>query len=187
MYVILLGAPGAGKGTQGAILAARTGLMLVSTGDLLRAAVTDETTLGLEAKRFMDQGRLVPDEVIMGLIEKVLNDPGAADGIIMDGFPRTRAQARAVDRLLAQRNAAVDHVLSFDVPKEELVQRLLGRAGEKQRSDDTPEAIERRLEVYRSETEPLVAYYRGRGVLTDIPGTGNVETIATRVEEAVGA
>ncbi len=187
MYVILLGPPGAGKGTQGIILADRTGLPRISTGDLLRAAVHNATPLGHRAKQFMDQGLLVPDEVIVGLIAEVLERPEAANGIIMDGFPRTVAQAEAVDRLLVSRNAAVDHVLSFEVSKEELVRRLLGRQQAEGRSDDTPEAIERRLQVYRKETEPLVTFYRDRGVLTAIPGTGSIGTIATRVQEAVGA
>ena len=186
MYVILLGPPGAGKGTQGALLAARSGLPRISTGDLLRAAVRDKTPLGRQAKHFMDQGLLVPDEIIIGLIGEVLNRSDAADGVIMDGFPRTVAQAEAVDRLLAERNATVDHVLTFEVPKEELVRRLLGRARDERRSDDAPEAIERRLDVYRKETEPLIAFYRDRGVLTAIQGTGSIDTIAIRVEEAVG-
>lgn len=186
MYVILLGPPGAGKGTQGEILAKRTGLPRVSTGDLLREAVKQGSPLGRKARRYMDQGLLVPDEVIVGLIAEVLERPAAANGVIMDGFPRTVAQAAAVDRLLAGHNATVDHVLSFEVPKEELVRRLLGRAPQEGRSDDTLEAIERRLEVYRKETEPLVAFYQARGVLTAVPGTGTIDTIATRVREAIG-
>jgi adenylate kinase len=186
MYVILLGPPGAGKGTQGAILAERTGLPKIATGDLLRAAVKDGNLLGLKAKRFMDKGLLVPDDVIIGLIAGVLESGEARNGVIMDGFPRTVAQAEAVDRLLGDRNATVDHVLNFEVPRDELVRRLRGRAGTEGRSDDTPEAIQRRLEVYRKETEPLIAFYRDRGVLTVIQGTGSIETIATRVQEAVG-
>lgn len=186
MYVILLGPPGAGKGTQGEILARRAGLPRASTGDLLRAAVKQGSALGRKAKGFMDQGLLVPDEVIIGLIAEVLERPAAVNGVIMDGFPRTVAQAEAVDRLLAAHDAAVDHVLSFEVPKAELVRRLLGRAPEEGRSDDTLEAIERRLEVYRKETKPLIAFYRVRGVLTTVPGTGSIDTIATRVQEAIG-
>lgn len=186
MYVILLGPPGAGKGTQGEILAERTGLPRISTGDLLRVAVQNATPLGRRAKRFMDRGLLVPDEVIIGLIEQVLDKPEASNGVIMDGFPRTVQQADAVDRVLAERNAAVDHVLSFEVPKAELVRRLRGRGKEGTRTDDTPEAIEQRLQIHRKETEPLITFYRDRGVLTAIPGMGSIETIATRVQEAVG-
>ncbi len=187
MYVILLGPPGAGKGTQGEILAKRTGLPRISTGDVLRAAVKNNTALGVKAKRFIDDGVLVPDEVIVGLIEEVLNRPEASDGVIMDGFPRTVAQARAVDRLLAARNATIDHVLSFEVPKHELVRRLLKRADQEERSDDTVQAIERRLDVYQKQTEPLIAMYHDRGLLTSIQGIGSIETIASRVEEAAGA
>jgi adenylate kinase len=187
MYVILLGPPGAGKGTQGDILSKRTGLPKVATGDVIRTAMREGTALGKKAKEFYDQGLLVPDEVILGLIEEVLGVPNAANGAIMDGFPRTVPQAEAVDRLLRKRNAAVDHVLEFQVHKDELVRRLSGRAAVEGRSDDAPEAIARRLEVYRKQTEPLIAFYRVRGILTVIQGTGDVDTIAERVQEAVGA
>ncbi len=186
MYVILLGPPGAGKGTQGEILSRRTGLPKVATGDLIRAAMRDGTPLGTQAKQYYDQGLLVPDEVILGLIEEVLAAPNAANGVIMDGFPRTVAQAQAVDRLLRKRNAAVDHVLEFQVHRDELVRRLSSRAAVEGRVDDAPEAIAKRLEVYRKQTEPLIAFYRGRGILTVIQGTGDVDMIAERVWEAVG-
>jgi adenylate kinase len=187
MYVILLGPPGAGKGTQGQILAERTGLPRVATGDVIRAAMRDGTPLGKKAKEYYDQGLLVPDDVILGLIEQVLAVPKAANGVIMDGFPRTVAQAEAVDRLLRKRNAAVDHVLEFQVPRDELVRRLSSRAAAEGRVDDAPEAIAKRLEVYRKQTEPLIAFYRGRGILTVIQGTGDREMIAERVREGVGA
>ncbi len=134
----------------------------------------------------MDRGALVPDEVILGLIEEVLAHPEAKHGIIMDGFPRTVPQAEAVDRLLGRRDARIDQVLYFSVPEEELVRRLTGRAEQEDRSDDTPEAIERRLRVYREQTEPVARYYRERGLLTEIDGTGSIEDIAQRVERAVG-
>lgn len=186
MNVILLGPPGAGKGTQGAILAQRAGVPKIATGDLLRAAVRNSRPLGLQAKSFMDQGLLVPDEIILGLIEEVLASPAAAKGVVMDGFPRTVGQAEAVDRLLAARKEQVDRVLLFDVPEEELARRLLARASAEGRSDDTPDAIERRLQVYRISTAPLVGYYRERGMLTPINGTGTVDEIAERVKQAVG-
>lgn len=186
MNVILLGPPGSGKGTQGALLSERTGLPCVSTGDLLRSAVQRDTPLGREAKQYMDQGLLVPDPVILGLIEEVLALPEAAQGIIMDGFPRTVAQAEAVERLLAERRAGVDRVLSIDVPEEELVRRLSGRARVEGRVDDTPETIRQRLAVYEEQTAPLVAFYEERGLLTGVSGMGTIEEIAARVEEAVG-
>src|SRR5207249_1339116 len=143
---VLLGPPGSGKGTQGALLARRLNAPKVSTGDLLRSAVRDGTPLGKRAKSYMDQGLLVPDEIILGLIEEVLASEAARGGVVMDGFPRTIAQAVAVDRLLAARGAGsgarIDKVLSFEVPGDELVRRMQGRAGQEGRSDDTPEAFE---------------------------------------------
>src|SRR4051812_35809229 len=140
MNIILLGPPGCGKGTQGAILSQRTGAPRVSTGDLLRAAVKDGTPLGKKAQSFMDQGLLVPDEIILGLIEEVLNSPAATNGTIMDGFPRTPAQADAVGRLLAARKMQVDKVLNIVVPDGELVRRMQGRAKAEGRADDKPDA-----------------------------------------------
>jgi adenylate kinase len=185
MQIILLGAPGAGKGTQGVLLGKHLGIPKISTGDLLRAAVNDGKSLGVKAQSFMDKGLLVPDEIILGLIEEVLESPEARDGIIMDGFPRTEAQAEAVDRLLAERGLEVDHVMLYDVPEEELVQRMLGRARAEGRSDDTPETIRKRFAVYREQTAPLIAYYENKGVLMKIPGTGTIEEIAARAREAL--
>ncbi len=187
MNVILLGAPGAGKGTQGAILAERTGLPRVATGDLLRAAVDDKTPLGEQAASYMHRGLLVPDEIILSLIQQVLESPQAANGIIMDGFPRTVAQAEAVEKLLSARGTRVDHAVTFNVPEPDLVQRLLGRASQEGRTDDTPEAIRKRLVVYRELTEPLIEFFQTRGILREIDGVGSVEDIAERVMEAVGA
>jgi adenylate kinase len=187
LNAILLGPPGSGKGTQGTLLAERTGVMRVSTGDLLRAAVQQGTPLGLRAKGFMDAGLLVPDDVILGLIAEVLARPEAARGVIMDGFPRTVAQADAVGALLRQRGSAVDVALNFVVADAELVERMMGRAAKEGRSDDTPEAFQQRLSVYRQQTAPLIDYYRNAGVLVDIRGTGSVDEIAGRVRKAVGA
>lgn len=186
MNVILLGPPGAGKGTQGKILADRLGVPKVATGDLLRAAVTNGTPLGRQAQDYMDQGLLVPDEIIMGLIEEVLKAPEAEQGIVMDGFPRTTVQAEAVDMLLRDRGGRVDRVLNFVVPDDELVNRLRGRAADEGRTDDTPETIRKRLAVYREQTEPLVVYYRDRGLLTEVEAAGTIEDIAERVQEAIG-
>lgn len=187
MDILLLGPPGAGKGTQGAILAERLRIPKFATGDLLRDAVARGSALGLEAKSYMNQGLLVPDEVILGLIGEVLALPEAAAGVVMDGFPRTVGQAEAVDARLAARGQQVQRVLLFDVPEEELVRRVVSRASAEGRTDDTPETIQRRLGVYRLSTAPLVGYYRERGVLTTINGTGTVEEIAERVQEVVGA
>lgn len=186
MNIILLGPPGSGKGTQGALLSEHTGLPRVSTGQLLRDAVERDTPLGREAKQYMDQGLLVPDTVILGLIEEVLASPEAGGGIIMDGFPRTVAQAEAVERLLAERQTAVDRVLSIEVPEDELVHRMMGRAKREGRDDDTPETIRQRFAVYAEQTAPLIAFYTERGLLTDVSGMGSIEEIAGRVREAVG-
>lgn len=185
MNVILFGPPGAGKGTQGALLAQRMGIPKVATGDLIRTAMREETALGRQAKGYYDQGLLVPDEIIVGLIEDLLASGDVADGIIMDGFPRTMTQAEAVDGSLAARDGRVDHVILFDVPDTELVRRVLGRAREQGRSDDTPETIKKRLAVYRRETEPLVARYRRCDVVLEVDGTGSVDEIAARVADAL--
>ena len=185
MNVILLGPPGCGKGTQGALLAQELGAPRVSTGDLLRAAVRDGTPLGKKAKEFMDKGLLVPDEVVLGLIAEVLASPEAKRGIVMDGFPRTAAQANAVTGLLAKRGAQVDAVVSLEVPDAELVTRLRGRASQEARTDDAPDAIRERLRVYREQTAPLIAYYRKRGKLLEVPGTGAIEEVARQVRKAL--
>ncbi len=184
MRIIFLGAPGSGKGTQGALLADRLGVPKIATGDVLRAAVSDGTPLGVEAGAFMDRGLLVPDEIILGLIEEVLRSREARDGVIMDGFPRTLAQAEAVERLLADRGSRIDRVLLIDVPEDELVKRMRARA--EGRSDDTPETIRKRLAVYEERTAPLIRYYEERGLLTTVVGLGTVREIAARVNEALG-
>jgi adenylate kinase len=182
--LILLGAPGSGKGTQGDLLAKRLAIPKISTGDLLRAAVRDGTPLGAKAKGFMDQGLLVPDEIILGLIGEVVRSPEAARGLIMDGFPRTLAQAQAVDELLAAQGRRVDRVLLIDVAEEELVQRMVKRAELEGRADDTPETIRRRQAVYRDQTAPLIAFYDTRKLVQRIDGSGSIEAIAGRVHAA---
>lgn len=151
----------------------------------MRRAVKEGTSLGREAKRFMDQGLLVPDEIILDLIREILEGPDAERGIIMDGFPRTVAQAEEVDRLLETQSRQVDHVLSFEVPSSELIKRIIGRAQAEDRSDDTEETIGRRLDVYHDETYPLIEYYRGQGKLRKIDAQGSIEEIAARVDEAL--
>ena len=187
MDLIILGAPGSGKGTQGALLSTRLAIPKISTGDLLRAAVKDGTPLGTKARGFMDQGLLVPDEIILGLIEEVLHSAAAAAGIIMDGFPRTLPQAEAVDQLLTPLQRTVDRVLLIDVDEEELIQRMVKRAEIEGRADDTPETIRRRQEVYREQTAPLIAFYDARGLVTRVNGLGTVEEIAERMHAATRA
>ena len=181
MNIILLGPPGAGKGTQGDLLSEQTGHPQISTGDLLRKAVKEGTDLGKRAKEFMEKGLLVPDEVIMGLIEEVLASQAASSGVLMDGFPRTVAQAEAVDEFLARRDVGIDHVVSMEVIEEELVKRLLGRAQEQDRSDDNETAIRQRLEVYREQTQPLISFYEDRDVVRKIDALGTREEDARLV------
>ena len=186
MHLMILGAPGSGKGTQGKLLAEHLGIPQISTGELLRAAVRQGTPLGLQAKGFMDQGLLVPDQIVLGLIREILESKEGEHGVLMDGFPRNVTQAAAVDKLLAERGERVDLVLMLDVDEKELVQRLLARAAKEGRSDDNLESIKRRLAVYHEQTAPLVAYYERQGVVRRIPGTGNVDEIQSRVRQTVG-
>jgi len=186
VFVLLLGAPGSGKGTQGQILAQRLAIPKIATGDILRAAVKAGTLLGREAKRFMDTGRLVPDAVILELIKTELAKPAARQGAVFDGFPRTAAQAELVDNTLAQRGQRLSHVLLLDVNEEELVRRLHGRAVQEHRSDDTAEAVRTRLVVYQQETAPLIAHYAQRGVVHRVPGMGTIEEIAEEIKRILG-
>lgn len=186
MNIILLGPPGSGKGTQGQLLAERIGIARVSTGDLLRDAARNGTALGKRARSYMDQGLLVPDDVILGLLREVLASPKASSGVIMDGFPRTVAQAEAVDTLLAERKQRVDRVVLFGVEDQELVRRITGRAAAEGRSDDTPESFGRRLVAYRDQTQPLVDFYRKRGILVEVDAVGSIPEIAVRIQKRVG-
>ena len=214
MRVAFLGPPGAGKGTQARELAREWGVPQIATGDMLREAVAAKTPLGLEAKRYMDQGALVPDEVVVGATAERLAAPDAARGFILDGFPRTIAQAEALARLLKDAGHALDVVLYFDVSEPELLRRLTGRrvcracghtyhltssppkragvcdacGGELyQRVDDSEATVRSRLEVYRKQTAPLLDYYRQRNVLTTVSGEGSIEEIRDAIRAVVGA
>lgn len=186
MNVILLGPPGSGKGTQGAILARRLKVPKIDMGELLSDAVRRSTEAGRQAKEYMDGGSPVPDEIILRLVEEQLASADAAQGVILDGFPRSIRQAEAVDRMLAVDGMGARVVLLFDVPEEELVHRLLAKASAEHRSDESPETIRRRLDAYRMSTAPLVGYYRELGVLTIVSGTGTEDEVAEEVERAVG-
>ncbi|MGH7567842.1 MAG: adenylate kinase [Gemmatimonadales bacterium] len=186
MFILILGAPGSGKGTQGRILAERLGLPKITTGDILRAAVRAKTPLGRDAKKYMDAGKLVPDAVILGLIKDELVKPEAKNGAIFDGFPRTAAQAELVDKTLAERGQRLNHILLLDVTEEELVRRMHRRALEEGRTDDTPEAIATRLRVYQRDTAPLIAHYAQRGNVHRVPGTGTIEQIAEEIKRILG-
>lgn len=186
MFILILGAPGSGKGTQGKVLAERLGLPKITTGDLLRAAMKDGTPLGLEAKKYYDEGKLVPDSVILGMIKDELDRPDAKDGAILDGFPRTAAQAELVDKTLAQRGHRLNHILLLDVTDEELVRRMRARAQVEGRSDDSPDAIATRLQIYQRDTAPLIAHYGQRGIVHRVPGTGTVNQISGDIQRIIG-
>jgi adenylate kinase len=213
MRIILLGPPGAGKGTQAKLLIERLQVPQISTGDMLRAAVKDGTPLGRQAKAFMDRGALVPDDVIIGLVRERLQNPDCARGYILDGFPRTVAQAEALEKTLADLRFNLDHVLCLDVPSEDLVVRIAGRrtcrqcgamshvrfsptkregfcdacGGETyQRDDDREETVRRRLTVYAEQTAPLVRFYEGRGLLRRVAGTGEIGEIFARMVQRLG-
>lgn len=176
MRAVLLGPPGAGKGTQADLIRERLGVPHISTGDLLRSAVARQTELGMQAKEYMDQGKLVPDELVIGLIRERLQGD-AAEGFLLDGFPRNITQGETLSALLQENGVALDHVISLTVPGEELVKRMLGRG----RSDDNEETIRARLGVYEGETAPLCDYYRARGVLREIDGLGTPDEISARI------
>jgi len=204
MKLILLGPPGAGKGTQAALIAKEYGIAHISTGDMLRAAVKQGTELGVRAKSYMDAGELVPDDVVIGIVAERLGLPEYAKGYMLDGFPRTVAQAEALDVALSSSGGRLDRVISFEVPDDEVIRRLGGRRvcercgatfgavdGEEcglcggrliTRDDDQPEAIARRLQVYRAQTEPLIDYYDRAGILAAIPATGTVAEIFDLVQ-----
>lgn len=183
--VIFLGPPGAGKGTQAKRLALELGFRQLSTGDILRSHVARGTELGQQAKPLMEAGRLVPDEIILGLIDQELAEM-ADPKVIFDGFPRTLAQAEALDRLLAERKIRLLGVLLVTAPEEELVRRLLGRALEEGRSDDNERTIRARMVEYRQKTQPLVDYYKKTGYLKEINGLGQVDEVYQAIQQALG-
>jgi len=183
--LLLLGPPGAGKGTQARRLVESLGIPQISTGDMLRAAVREGTALGQQAKALMNDGKLVPDALVIGIVEERLAKPDAATGFVLDGFPRTAAQAEALDALLARRGERLERCVALEVDEDAIVKRLLKRGELEGRSDDNETTIRERMRVYRIETEPLVAYYRARSVLRTVDGMGSEDTIAARVAEAL--
>ncbi len=208
MRFVFLGAPGVGKGTQAEMVSAKYGIQKISTGDLPRAAVAQHTPLGKEAKGFMDRGDLVPDNVVIGLVEEKVGTPECAKGFILDGFPRTVPQADTLGTLLTTKELSLDRVVHFVVPREEVINRLSGRrscsqcpavyhvefvppkrdgvcdecGGELvQRSDDRKETVESRLTVYEEQTSPLIDYYRKNNVLAELNGSGSVDDVQERL------
>ena len=212
MRLILLGPPGAGKGTQAKLLAEKFNIQQISTGDSLRQAVKNKTEMGLKAKSYMDQGKLVPDNVVIGIIKDRLDNPDCSAGFILDGFPRTIQQAEALSQALKQMKMDIDHRIDIEIDFDSLIQRLTGRwtcreCGEGyhkmssppkkegvcdkcdgelyQRDDDKEETIQKRFEVYRKETEPLKDYYQKNGKLSAIKGDGDIQEIFSRITNLI--
>ncbi|GJE02238.1 adenylate kinase [Methylobacterium isbiliense] len=188
MRIILLGPPGAGKGTQSTRIVERFGIPQLSTGDMLRAAVAAGTPVGLKAKSLMESGALVPDEVVVGIVADRIEEPDAKRGFILDGFPRTVAQAVALDEMLAAKGLRLDAVVEFKVDEDALVGRIAKRAaetearGEAVRKDDTPEVFKTRLDAYRRQTAPLSAHYAGTGLLRTVDGMAPIDAVTGEIE-----
>ncbi|MBM4122143.1 MAG: adenylate kinase [Nitrospira sp.] len=214
MRLVFLGAPGVGKGTQAERIAARFRHPKISTGDILREAVRNQTSLGLEAKACMDQGKLVPDAVVVGIVKEKLAEPSCAGGFLLDGFPRTVKQAEELAVVLKTQGQRLDQVVNFTVSREEVVRRLSGRrscpkcgavfhvdsappkqagicdrcgAGLVQRNDDRKETVEARLSVYEEQTAPLIAYYRQRDALSEVDGSGSIDEVHARLLDLLAA
>jgi len=208
LYIVFLGAPGAGKGTQAAAVAGELNLAHIASGDLFRQAVEQGTELGKKAKTYMEKGILVPDEITIEMVLERLSAPDCANGVILDGFPRNLAQAEALDKALAKQNKAIDKAVYIKVPEKELLRRLSGRwicrncqtvyniidsppevggkcdkcGGELyQRPDDTPQTVKKRLKVYFAETAPLIDYYARRGKLSEVEGEGSVDEVTRKI------
>jgi len=191
MRLVLLGPPGAGKGTQSARLVDRLGVPQLSTGDMLRAAVAAGTPVGLKAKTLMDQGALVPDDLVIGVISQRIEEKDAAKGFILDGFPRTVAQAEALRTMLTEKGIRLDAVLELVVDQNALLRRIETRVqetlarGDTVRADDNPESLKTRLDAYRAQTAPVSAYYEGLGELTRIDGMASIDSVSTAIDAAL--
>ena len=185
--MVLLGPPGAGKGTQAARIGERLGIPAISTGDIFRAHVAGSTELGRRARAYMDKGEYVPDSVTNAMVADRLAEDDAASGFLLDGYPRTAAQVDALERMLSERGEALDVVVEITADADAVVERLLGRAAEQGRADDTEPVIRRRLEVYAEATAPLAAIYEGRGLLLRVDGMGGIDEVTDRIMAALAA
>ena len=192
MNIILFGPPGAGKGTQAQLLQERHGLVQLSTGDMLRAAVAAGTDLGRRAKSIMDAGNLVDDDLMIAIISDRIDQPDCANGFILDGFPRTIPQAEGLDRMLAEKDLKLDRVIEIEVDDQALFARIEGRAQEtasagQQRADDNAETLKKRLAVYHEQTEPVLPYYENKGMLTKVDGMAKIEEVSRQIEAILQA
>ena len=187
LNIVIFGAPGSGKGTQSENLISHYELFHISTGDVLRDHIRRGTDLGMTAKQYIDQGQLIPDELMIGILAQVIDDnkEAAENGVIFDGFPRTIAQAEALEALLNERGTSVSAVVGLEVPEEELIDRLVKRGQMSGRSDDNEETIKKRLNVYHSQTSPLQDFYKEKGLYKAIKGTGSIEDIFEDIKAAI--
>jgi adenylate kinase len=187
MKLLLIGPPGAGKGTQASKLSEVFGIPAISTGDIFRANVKNETPLGLEAKSYMDRGAYVPDDLTNKLVRDRLQNPDCANGFLLDGYPRTADQVNELDDILRETNSSLDAVIQLTADTDEVVKRLAKRAIEQGRSDDTEDVIRNRMAVYEDQTAPLISMYAARGSLIMVDGLGEIEAVTSRIVEALNA
>ena len=185
--ILLIGPPGAGKGTQAALLATRYSIPAISTGDIFRKNVADETPLGVEAKGYMDRGEYVPDSLTNALVKDRLSQPDVVNGFLLDGYPRTLDQVERLDEFLAQNGTKLDVVVQLTADSEELVSRLANRAEEQGRTDDTPEVIRKRQGIYEEQTAPLIDVYASRSLVAKVDGLGEVNVVTARISEVLSA
>lgn len=187
MRIVLMGPPGAGKGTQAVVLAERLAIPHISTGEIFRAHLAQHSPLGIAAGMYMDRGEYVPDRITNAMVRNNLAQPEASKGFLLDGYPRTLDQVAVLDEMLADIGAGIDHVVELTAAIDEVVARLLQRAAEQGRADDTEDVIRRRLEVYAEQTEPLTEVYAGKGVLVRVDGMGTIDEVRDRVLAAIRA
>ena len=191
MNIVLFGAPGAGKGAQAERISSIYGMVHLSTGEMLRSAISSGTDLGARAKEAIDQGELVSDDDIVKIVDARMGEADCGNGVILDGFPRTVAQAEALDEILAEKGQGLDHVIEIEVNESVLFARIANRALERRRtgmarSDDNAETLRKRLAVYHENTAPLLPYYREKGVLRSVDGMGSIEAVATQIDNLLG-